>query len=396
MDESLLIIPLEGQINTLNAMAVGQEIARQRNAQKHRKLVFDAQNLTFVSSAGLRILLQVIKEEKVQRHEPVTIIRTSREVYDILEMTGLTKVVEAHRTFREISLEGCQLIGQGFFGQVFRLDEDTIVKVYAEGEKSIPRIIKEQSRAQKAFIKGIPTAISYDIVRVGNQYGAVFELLEAKSFNDYVRECEADQAKLNELMLAYVNCLKHVHATEMDKGELPLARDVMLKELSLLQDILPASALNQTKALLMALPDDLHVVHGDFQMKNVLFCHEDPMLIDMETLCTGQPLFDLQGLYVTYKAFAEDDPGNAMAFLGLHKETTDYIWQRLLELYFGTEDRIKLSHLEDKLRIPAAIRFLSLLTTNTRKDQELTSLRIRHTCEHLQELLSKVDSLDLQ
>ena len=101
MEESLLIIPLEGQINTLNAMAVGQEIARQRNAQKHRKLVFDAQNLTFVSSAGLRILLQVIKEEKVQHHEPVTIIRTSREVYDILEMTGLTKVVEAHRTFRE-------------------------------------------------------------------------------------------------------------------------------------------------------------------------------------------------------------------------------------------------------------------------------------------------------
>ncbi|WP_185753597.1 hypothetical protein [Selenomonas sp. AB3002] len=40
-------------------------------------------------------------------------------------------------------------------------------------------------------------------------------------------------------------------------------------------------------------------------MKNVLFCHEDLMLIDMETLCTGQPLFDLQGLYVTYKAFAD-------------------------------------------------------------------------------------------
>lgn len=129
-------------------------------------------------------------------------------------------------------------------------------------------------------------------------------------------------------------------------------------------------------------------------MKNVLFCHEDPMLIDMETLCTGQPLFDLQGLYVTYKAFTEDDADNTMAFLGLHKETADYIWQRLLELYFGTEDRAKLNPLEDKIRVAAAIRFLSLLTT-TRKDQELTSLRIRHTCEHLQELLSRVDSLDI-
>ena len=31
---------------------------------------------------------------------------------------------------------------------------------------------------------GLPTVISYDIVQVGNLYGSVFEMLDAKSFAD--------------------------------------------------------------------------------------------------------------------------------------------------------------------------------------------------------------------
>ena len=394
MDKQILIIPLTGKIDSLNANTVEQEIARQRSDQKHQKLIFDAEDLTYISSSGLRVLLQAVKEEKKQKHEIITLVKANREVYDILEMTGFTKFMEVHKAIRKISLEGSQLIGQGFFGQVFRLNEDTVVKLYKDGEKSIPLIMREQDRAKMAFIKGIPTAISYDIVQVGGQYGAVFELLDAKSFNDCVREHEHDQAKIDELMLSYVNCLKNVHATEMDKGELPLARDVMVKSLDHLQEYLPAETINQTKALLLALPEDLHVVHGDFQMKNVLLCHEEPMLIDMETLCTGQPLFDLQGLYVTYKAFSEDEPDNTEIFLGLHKETADYIWQRLLELYFDTKDKELLSRLEDKIRVAAYIRFLDVLTSPSLKEHALTSLRIKHTREQLQDLLSRVDSLE--
>ena len=36
-------------------------------------------------------------------------------------------------------------------------------------------------------------------------------------------------------------------------------------------------------------------------------CHAlrngEPMLIDMEALCMGQPIFDLEGIYVAYQAF---------------------------------------------------------------------------------------------
>ncbi len=395
MDNSALVIPLVGKIDSTNAAAVGSEIARQRAEQEHQAVIFDAKKLTFISSAGLRVIMQVVKEEKVQKHEQVSMIEVSKEVYNILEMTGFTEFMEVQKAYREISLEGSELIAEGFFGKVYRLDEETIVKVYGEGEASIPLIKREHSRAKQAFVKGLPTAIAYDIVRVGDQYGSVFELLQARSFNDWTQEYEQDKAQLDDLMQLYVDCLKQVHATEMEDGELPLARDNMLESLNALQACLPAEMLDRLRDLLMALPDDDHVVHGDFQMKNVLLCEGEPMLIDMETLCTGQPLFDLQGLYVTYRAFPEDDPNNAMDFLGIHTETTAYIWQRIMELYFGTQDKTALRALEDKIRIVASVRFLKLLVTTALKDHPLTELRIKHTKEHLQELLARVDSLDL-
>ena len=396
MEKSILVIPLEGRLDSLAAPALGREIDRLRGAQEYEALVFDAKKLTYISSVGLRIIMQVIKEEQAQKHATVSIIEAHKDIYEILEMTGLTELDKVEKGFREISLEGSRLIGKGFFGQVFQLDEDTVVKLYSDGKESLPLMEQERSLARKAFIKGIPTAIPYDIVRVGDQYGTVFELLQAQTFNDLMREHEHDRGKMEEIMALYVSCLKQVHATEMDRGELPLARDNMLERLQSLQEVLPIEIIGRLRNLLTELPEDLHVVHCDFQMKNVMLCHGKPMLIDMETLCAGQPIFDLQALYVSYKAFKEDEPGNAMAFMGLHDETQDYIWQRLLELYFGTEDRGRLKALEDKIRVAAYIRFLYTLETTWHKGRALTEVRIKNTRKQLQELLSRVDSLSLE
>lgn len=390
-DNSVLLIPLAGGINADNASAVAQTIAEQRAAARdYTALVFDARDLAYISSAGLRIIMQVIKEEKLRKHAPVSMIEVSKDVYDILDMTGFTAFVDVQKALREISVEGCPVIGAGFFGKVYRLNPETVVKVYAN-EESIPVIRREQARAKKAFIKGIPTAISYDIVRVGDTYGSVFELLHAKSFNDWVLEYEDCPEKLDELIRSYVFCLKQVHDTELDMGDLPFARDEMLEKLDVLQPYLPQDVQLRLRDLLASLPDDLHAVHGDFQMKNVMLCNGEPMLIDMEILCIGQPIFDLQGIYVAYKAFPEDEPDNATKFLGIRPETAEYIWRRLLELYFGTEANLR--EIEEKIKVLAYIRFLQLLVTTDLQNSELGKLRIKHMQEHLQELSASITSL---
>ena len=387
-----LVIRLEGWIDSHNVEKIKQDVSVQCRQTPHKRVVFDARELTYISSAGLRFLVQIVKNEQEKDNERVAVVDVSRDVYDIFEMTGFLGFMDVQRAFREMSVEGCRVIGQGFWGTVYQIDPDTIVKVYS-GKESLPMIKNEQAKAKKALLRGIPTAISYDIVKVGNDYGSVFELLDAKSINDMVIKHEMRKDKLEDLMRTYVRCIKQVHSTEMGEGELPFARDMFISYLEKLRDILSQEMLGKLKDLLEGLPDDLHAVHGDFQMKNVMFCNGEPMLIDMETLSVGQPIFDLQGLYVTYKAFSEDEPSNTEDFLGIRKETADYIWQRFMELYFETEDQNELRRMEDKIRIVASIRFLFLLVSTSMKDNEYAEVRIKHTREHLVELLDRVESL---
>lgn len=382
------VIKLSGRIDASNAAEWEKSIFEQLGEKG--ETVFDASDLDYISSAGLRVLMKVIKRSD----GGVKVINVSTEVYDIFDVTGFTELMTVEKRMRELSVEGCEIIGTGFYGTVYRTDPETIVKVYSVPD-SLPIIRNEQRMAKSAFIKGVPTAISYDVVKVGDNYGSVFELLDAQSFNDHlIKEPE----HFDELLKQYVDFLKTVHSAEMDKGTIPMARDMFVGYLDYIAsvgDYLTDEQTARIKKLLTALPDDLHVVHGDFQMKNVMIVRGEPMLIDMETVSTGQPLFDLQALYVTYVLFSEDDPNNLKSFLGIPNEWGERIWQSILTNYFDTADEQKLSEIQNKISLAAAVRFLYLLVSTDLKDNELGERRIRHTQEHISELIEKVDDLFL-
>ncbi|MBE6865224.1 MAG: STAS domain-containing protein [Ruminococcus flavefaciens] len=380
--ENTNIISLTGRIDTSNASEWEQKIMQQLSAEKEN--VFDASKLEYISSAGLRVLIKARKKLSCE----MRIFDVSPEVYDIFEMTGFTELFKIEKRIREISVDGCEIIGKGFYGTVYRIDPETIVKVYNTPD-SIPIIKNEQRLARCAFVKGIPTAISYDVVKVGDSYGSVFELLKASSFNDHLINEPED---FDGLMKKYVEFLKVVHSAEMDAGTIPMARDVFIGYLDAVKEYLTDEQTEKLRKLLSAMPDDLHVIHGDFQMKNVMLVNDEPMLIDMETIATGQPIFDLQALYVTYCAFSEDCPDNLSSFLGIPDDLGEPIWNAIIENYFDNTEKKDLPAINDKIRLLATVRFLYLLAVTDLKKGELGEKRIQRSKSHIEELLGKVDS----
>lgn len=376
------IIKLTGRIDTSNASEWEQKIMQQLSAETEND--FDASELEYISSAGLRVLMKVRKKSAYE----MRIFDVSPEVFDIFDMTGFTELFKVEKRLRELSVNGCEIIGKGFYGTVYRIDPETIVKVY-NAPDSIPMIQNEQRLAKRAFVKGVPTAISYDIVKVGDSYGSVFELLKASSFNDHLIKGTDD---FDDLMKKYVDFLKLVHSAEMDAGTIPLARDTFIGYLDVIKEYITSAQYDRLKELLSAMPDDLHMIHGDFQMKNVMLVGDEPMLIDMETIATGQPIFDLQALYVTYIAFSEDCPDNLSSFLGISDELGEPIWNSILENYFDTADKTELSAINAKIKLLATVRFLYLLAITDLKNGELGEKRIRRSQEHIAELLGKVNS----
>ena len=177
-------IVLKKRVDASNVGEVEAKIKEELNGYDG-DIIIDADELEYISSAGLRVILKIKK-----KYPNTKIINCSQAVYDIFEMTGFTEILNIKKGYRKISVDGCEIIGKGAYGTVYRLDHETIVKLYKNSD-SINSIINERERAKKAFVLGIPTAISYDIVQVGDSYGSVFEMLDAKSFAELLNNGES-------------------------------------------------------------------------------------------------------------------------------------------------------------------------------------------------------------
>lgn len=291
---------------------------------------------------------------------------------------------------REISIDGCEIVGMGAIGTVYRIDEDTIVKVYNIPD-CIPMIENEQKRSKQAFLKGIPTAISYDIVKVGDRYGSVFEMLKASTFSEMViRHPE----RREETIRQYARFIRQVHSVMMDPGELPDAKEVFRTYLDDLGSVVPEDIRAWLVRLLDAMPENLHVVHGDIQLKNVMVSGGEPLLIDMDTLSVGDPVFDLMCLFVTYRLYPEDDPLNIQEFQGISQETADFFCDKGLQYYFEGRDEEFIRKEKDRIMVLACVRFLHLVAVMDIGKPELRQTRISRALEHLKGLQGKVDTLE--
>ncbi|MBR0085199.1 MAG: hypothetical protein IJL97_01480, partial [Lachnospiraceae bacterium] len=70
-----------------------------------------------------------------------------------------TEMMTVEKAYRVVSVEGCEEIGRGANGTIYRIDRDNVVKVYNNAD-ALEDIQHEREVAKLALILGIPTAIS--------------------------------------------------------------------------------------------------------------------------------------------------------------------------------------------------------------------------------------------
>ena len=384
LENGVLTMSLVGHIDSGNAAQAEQELNTLRqSAPSVSAVALDFERLQYISSAGLRVILRLRKERP-----ELKIVNVSSEVYEVLDMTGFTEMLPVEKAYRRLSVDGCEVIGQGANGQVYRLDPDTIIKVYLNPD-SLPDIRRERELARKAFVLGIPTAIPYDVVKVGEGYGSVFELLNARSLAKLII---AEPEKLDEYVHVYVDLLKKIHATQVQPGDMPDMKAVALDWADFLKDHLPPEQFEKLRGLIEAVPEDHHMLHGDYHIKNVMVQNGEVLLIDMDTLCMGHPVFEFASVFLAYQGFGELDHTVTDKFLGVDYDTCAAIWDKTLRLYFGTDDRAQLDAIADKARVIGYTRLLR--RTIRRQGDTAEGQAIIANCKtRLAELLARVDKL---
>ena len=384
VDGDTMFIELKGHIDSANAPAVEKEINEAIDREAMDKLVLDAQDLEYISSAGLRIILRLRKEMK-----DLKIVNVSPEVYEIFDMTGFTEMVDIQKAYRVISVEGCEVIGQGANGKVYRIDPDTIVKVYLNPD-SLPEIHRERELARAAFILGIPTAIPYDVVRVGEGYGSVFELLNATSFAKLMIRGEKS---IDEVAAMSIDLLKLIHSTVIKPGTMPDMKAVALDWVDFLKEYLPEDKWDKLHKLVEDVPEDMHMMHGDYHVKNVMLQNGEVLLIDMDTLCHGHPVFELASMYNAYQGYSDVDHEVVKDFIGISYEDASHFWHESLRLYLGTDDEERIREVEEKAML---IGYTRIMRRRIRRDgfgTEEGRLEIENARKHILELVDKIDTL---
>ena len=379
LENNVLTLYLGGEINSYNADNVEKEIRDTIAKQSFEKLVLDFSAVSYVSSAGLRIILKL-----KQQYNNFSVVETSLEVYDIFNMTGFTNIMDIKKGLKRVYLSGAEVIGSGYYSTVYRIDKDTIIKVF--NRVSDPeQIERELKLAKQAFILGIPTAISFDIVKVDDdKLGVRFEMLDCQSLKNMLVQ---HPNRMQEFLNKYADLLKKMNTTECFDPNIPDMKAHYLRKLEKIKAWLPEEANQKLYKMFSAIPERKTLIHGDCHFKNIMVQQDELLLIDMDTLSVGYPIFELAALYAPYVAFNEDEPGNSMQFFGIKDEDAEALYDALLKLYFGNDDPV----IRDKIKIVGYVHMIRWTTNNQPENEK----RINGCKERLLKLLEKYDDLDI-
>ena len=359
LENGIMTIPLSGRIDGNNADEVEAKLMAALEGQEFESLHLDAEKLEYISSAGLRVLLKLKKETKKQVH----ILNTSDAVYDVFHVTGFTDLLTVHRMPHEISIIGCKIIGRGTFGTVYRLDNDRIVKIFNTNRAvTYERIEREKELAKEVFVQDIPTAISYDIVRAGSNYGIVFELLEAFSLQDYLLE---HPDEMDAMTSKVADILQRLHHAEIEKYKLNDMKQVLIDMFGVFGSFFSEAERAKLTDLFAGVPEQMTLVHGDFHPGNIMVTKKGELvLIDVGDISTGHPFFEFFNMYPSFLLESELDFGADVVKKDIRKvlntttaEETERVcecmkdyWNGLLRHYFAKADDGQLAEIAGYLK----------------------------------------------
>ena len=295
-----------------------------------------------------------------------------------------------YKKYREMSVDGCRLLGKGAKGDVYRYDDELIIKVYNQNN-TYHDVEQEIALSRKAFILGIPTAISFGIVSVGKLYGAMYELVES----DTVSKClERNRGQVDYYAKIMAELALQIHSTSVTEEDgFPDATDRLKGYIKRGVAYESQELAGKCLRLVDTLPESKTLVHGDFHTGNVFLQNGEALLIDMDRLSTGHSIVDISGLYYFYVVLGEGDPSVVEDFMGFSYQTAGEFYGCFLKHYLKTEDVSRLAEVTEKASLLCYIRMIHKIHKQgelSAKDREM----LGHYTAKIEALVEKLDTLN--
>ncbi|MFZ4387923.1 MAG: anti-sigma factor antagonist [Chthoniobacterales bacterium] len=355
----ILTVELDGRLDAMTTSSLDGKL----DLEGVRELVLDFAQCDYVSSAGIRTILKA-HQRMAKAHGKMVVKNVSRRVRELFELTGLSEIITIGKKTREISHEGLELLSAGVCGECFRLDGETVVKLYHEGVE--PHIAeREKQYAKAAFVMGIPTAISYDVVSCGTRSGIVFELLDAELFSAVIRR---DLGNLDHHAKMLSDTAKTLHAAKGDKSILPDLKQLFRVYIREIGYLLTPEQSEFLMEKLESLPDADNCVHFDLHSSNIMVQNGELVIIDMGDFSTGSYLFDIGLIYMIYGV---PELGISMLATKIPTKQGLQFWNHFEKHYFAGKSAEERAFFQENKYFLASLRTIYCITFLTHLRSEL-------------------------
>ena len=364
--EEELVLSVSGMIDSANSEEFQRLVSEARDAWSAGMLILDIDEVTFFSSAGLRALL------RLEQEEPIRIVNASSVIMEVFQDTGLISIFDVRKAIPTISVEGCELIGKGANGDVYRLTRETVVKLFG-ADAQLSEVERERELAQHSLIRGIPTAIAYNLVKTDDRYGAVFELVDAESLSHTLRD---NPGCFDEYAREYVDVYRGFHQTVVEEDEFPSIKDIYHGYIDGCVDWYTPEQIDLLRQVVDSVPDRNTLIHGDYHPNNILVTEDGLIMIDMGDVSYGHPIFDFLATATTQANLVELDPAYAEVHTGMPVELIKRLWNYLIEHYFDDKDAQEIAHIEQQVRLFSKLKvaFAPVLARNA--PQEIVEVSV--------------------
>ena len=251
------------------------------------------------------------------------------------------------KEIKNIDLTQWQQVGEGANGKTYvarpqaapqcgytdGANAGVILKVSNSHLSTLEAVRKEFDVSRAVHALGLATPEMKEIVRVGNAYGTISELIKPK--RSLGRICCDNPERTEEMATLLCTRGKELFATHCDTGFFPSRKAHLLQALGRVQFV-GRKTLSALETFAQRIPDATTCRHGDFQMGNLILSGERHYWIDLDRFGYGDPMFDVGHLYMLCNVYS-----SMKAVQGLFHMTRDQFhrfWDAFARAYTGSAD----------------------------------------------------------
>lgn len=256
-------------------------------------------------------------------------------------MINFIDVNESLYKIKDFSSDSLTFLDKGSTGDIYSVSEDKVLKLFNKNfDKKF--ILSEFYLSTMAYNHGVKCPYPYDIVKVNNAYGIIYEWFHGVTLCSYINN---NPKNFNIAIQQYFNLIKNTNNIECLDCTIPSAKQNILSKLKDISNIIGKDKYKQIKDLIDRIPESNHLLHGDPNVKNCIFVGDDLFFIDMGTIVKGSYIFDLASMLATYKFFNLITVDNDKNFYNWDTATSLKLVDCLLKLYNLDDNILKIANI---------------------------------------------------